>query len=80
MPGYRGEFERKKKSKQFRKHKIGEKGKCGKRVYHTIEKAEEALKMCKERSKYDTHRHEIRYYWCNKCHGYHLTSEEYHGK
>ena len=47
---------------------------CGKRLYLTVAEAREAIRShednfhCKKAIPY------IRYYWCWKCHGYHLTS------
>jgi len=56
--------------------------KCDKKRFHNEGHAKEALlaaKFSRERAKsseLESSRHEIRYYLCNLCNGYHLTSQE----
>ena len=57
--------------------------KCEKKRFHNEGHAKEALlaaKFSRERAKsseIESSRHEIRYYLCNLCKGYHLTSQEF---
>jgi hypothetical protein len=57
--------------------------KCDKRRFHNEGHAKEALlaaRFSRERAKsseMESSRHEIRYYLCNICNGYHLTSQEF---
>jgi hypothetical protein len=56
--------------------------KCDKKRFHNEGHAKEALlaaRFSRERAKStesESSRHEIRYYLCNLCNGFHLTSQE----
>jgi len=55
---------------------------CGKTVYRDLEEAKNALfairvtRSSQEAQGINSRRREKRYYFCNRCHGLHITSQE----
>lgn len=50
-------------------------GLCGKRVFVSKYAVEGALTSARIRATWDDRRAEVRYYFCQQCHGYHMTSQ-----